>query len=75
MDQLLAGLFNPSMSGPATGAINGQLKAATLTSSDLTGPLAGKQITDLVNMIRSGGAYVNVDTTQNNNGEVRGQIS
>ena len=59
MDQLLAGLFNPSMSGPATGAINGQLKAATLTSSDLTGPLAGKQITDLVNMIRSGGAYVN----------------
>ena len=72
---VVAGLFNPSMSGPATGAINGQLKAATLTSSDLTGPLAGKQITDLVDMIRSGGAYVNIHTTQNQNGEVRGQIS
>ena len=29
----------------------------------------------LVNMIRSGEAYVNVHTTQNQNGEVRGQIS
>ena len=72
---VIASLFNPSMRGPPTGAINGQLKAATLTSSDLTGPLAGNQITDLVNMIRSGGAYVNVHTTQNHNGEVRGQIS
>lgn len=70
----VASLFNPSMSGP-TGAVKGQLSAATLTSSNLTGPLAGKQIFDLVNIIRSGGAYVNVSTTQNQNGEVRGQIS
>ncbi|MFZ0514360.1 MAG: CHRD domain-containing protein [Candidatus Nitrosopolaris sp.] len=73
---VVAGLFNPSMSGPPTGAINGQLTKGTLTSSDLTGPLAGKlSISALVNMIRSGGAYVNVHTTQNQNGEVRGQIS
>jgi hypothetical protein len=73
---VVAGLFNPSMSGPPTGAINGQLKSGTLTSSDLTGPLAGElSISALVNMIRSGGAYVNVHTTQNQNGEVRGQIS
>jgi len=70
-----AGLFNPSMSGPPTGAINGQLKTGTITSSNLTGPLAGQQISALVNMIRSGGAYVNVHTIQNQNGEVRGQIS
>ena len=72
---VVAGLFNPSMSRPPTGAINGQLKSGTLTPSDLTGPLAGQQISALVNMIRSGGAYVNVLTTQNQKGEVRGQIS
>jgi hypothetical protein len=39
--------------------------------------LLAKNATDtsLVNMIRTGGAYVNVHTTQNQNGEVRGQIS
>ena len=45
-----------------------------ITSSDLQGPLAGKQMSDLVNMIKSGGAYVNVHTQQNQNGEIRGQI-
>jgi hypothetical protein len=72
---VIAGLFNPSKSGPPTGTINGQLKKGTLTSADLSGPLAGKQISNLVNLIKSGGAYVNVHTTQNQNGEVRGQIS
>ena len=70
----IAGLFNPSMSGPPTGAVNGLLKKGTLTSSDLSGSLAGKQISDLVNMIESGGAYVNVHTSKNQNGEIRGQI-
>jgi len=46
----------------------------TITSSDLKGPLAGKQISDLVNMIKSGGAYVNVHTQQNQKGALRGQI-
>ncbi len=46
----------------------------TITSSDLKGPLAGKQISDLVNIIKSGQAYVNVHTEQNKNGEIRGQI-
>jgi hypothetical protein len=72
---VVAGLFNPSMTAPPTGAINGQLKKGTLTSADLSGPLAGKQISDLVAMIKSGGAYVNVHTTQNQNGEIREQIS
>jgi hypothetical protein len=73
--QPVAGLFNPSMSGPPTGTVNGQLKKGTLTSADLSGALAGKQISDLVAMIKSGGAYVNIHTTKNQNGEIRGQIS
>jgi hypothetical protein len=52
---------------PATGQ-------GTITSSNLQGPMAGKQISDLVNFIKSGQAYVNVHTTQNKNGEIRGQI-
>ena len=44
------------------------------TSSDLQGALAGKQISDLVNIMKNGQAYVNVHTDQNQNGEIRGQI-
>jgi len=71
----VATLFNPSNSGPPTGTINGLLTAGSLTSSKLTGPLTGKAIGNLVIIIRGGGAYVNVHTTQNRNGEIRGQIS
>ena len=46
-----------------------------ITSSDLKGPLEGKQLSDLVKLLKSGGAYVNVHTQQNQNGEIRGQIS
>ena len=45
-----------------------------ITSSDLQGPLAGKQISDLVDIMKNAGAYVNVHTQQNQNGEIRGQI-
>lgn len=45
-----------------------------ITSSDLQGPLAGKQTSDLVDIMKNGGAYVNVHTQQNQNGEIRGQI-
>ena len=45
-----------------------------ITSSDLKGPLAGKQISDLVDLMKNGGAYVNIHTQQNQNGEIRGQI-
>ena len=63
------------MSGPPTGLVNGQLTKGTITSVDLVGSLAGKQMSDLVNLMKSGGAYVNVHTTTNQNGEIRGQIS
>jgi CHRD domain len=72
---VVAGLFNPAMNGPPTGAVNGQLSKGTITAADLQGPLAGKQISDLINMLKTGGAYVNVHTSQNQNGELRGQVS
>jgi hypothetical protein len=46
-----------------------------ITSSDLQGPLAGKQISDLVDIVNNGQAYVNVHTDKNQNGEIRGQIT
>jgi len=49
---VVATLFNPSMSGPPTGTINGLLTAGILTSSQLTGPLAGKTIDSLVITMR-----------------------
>jgi CHRD domain len=51
-----------------------QMGKGKITSSDLQGPLAGKQISDLVDLMKNGGTYVNVHTNQNQNGEIRGQI-
>ncbi len=41
----------------------------------LEGPMQGKQISELVTAMDNGSTYVNVHTTQNPNGEIRGQIS
>jgi hypothetical protein len=53
---------------------SGELAKGTITATNLEGPLAGKQITDLISMIKSGGTYANVHTTANPMGEIRGQI-
>ena len=66
-------LFN-SESKPL-GMVHGPLAQGNFTPADLKGPLAGKQLSDLVNMIKNGDAYVNVHTTQNPEGEIRGQLS
>lgn len=59
-----------------TGPIkNGILSQGTITSANLEGPLKGKQISDLVKLIKDGNAYANVHTKQNPKGEIRGQIS
>jgi CHRD domain len=47
----------------------------TITSADLKGPLAGKQVSDLIQLIQDGKAYVNVHTRQHPNGEIRGQLT
>jgi len=54
---------------------NGTLAKGNITSSNLEGPLAGKQISDLINIMKNGDAYVNVHTEANPKGEIRGQLS
>jgi flagellar biosynthesis/type III secretory pathway M-ring protein FliF/YscJ len=58
--------------GPSIAAL--QMGKGKITSSDLQGPLAGKQMSDLVDLMKNGQAYANVHTQQNQNGEIRGQI-
>lgn len=50
-------------------AING-----TITKDNLEGPLAGKQMNDLLGLMSNGSSYVNVHTEQNPLGAIRGQI-
>ena len=66
----VAGLF----SGEKKGKFSGVLSEGTITDKDLIGPLQGKTVADLVSMIKSGDAYVNVHTNANPDGEIRGQI-
>jgi hypothetical protein len=54
--------------------INGKLANGNITASMLEGPMAGKQLSDLVIAMSNGSTYVNVHTEQNPNGEIRGQI-
>jgi hypothetical protein len=57
------------------GEINGILSKGKVYSNLLEGPLAGKYISNLIELINQGNAYVNVHTKQNPQGEIRGQIS
>jgi hypothetical protein len=49
--------------------------AGDIKSSDLQGPLKGKEISDLANLLNNGSAYVNVHTEDNPDGAIRGQLS
>lgn len=52
----------------------GIVATGSITSASLVGPLAGKSLGDLLDQIRAGDAYVNVHTTNNPGGEIRGQL-
>lgn len=68
--EIVASLF----SGDTMGEFNGQLAEGTITESDLIGPLTGDMI-GLIELLQSGGLYVNVHTVVNPGGEIRGQIT
>jgi len=56
------------------GRSTGVLAEGVITAADFVGTLAGADMSDLVDELRSGGAYVNVHTTSHPGGEIRGQI-
>jgi hypothetical protein len=79
----------PSTSPPAApsggGRIQGRIADGTLTAANLMGPLAGRPLSELIDAIESGNAYVNVHTNDGvgdantgpgdfQSGEIRGQL-
>jgi hypothetical protein len=50
------------------------LASGTINNSDLKGPLSGKNISDLFNLIKSQNTYVNVHSQSDPDGEIRGEI-
>lgn len=52
----------------------GTLEEGDFTSEDFVGPLQGQNMSDLVNLIQNGQAYVNIHTESNPPGEIRGTI-
>jgi hypothetical protein len=56
------------------GRHSGVLAEGEITADSLVGPLAGGSLSDLVEAMSAGNAYVNVHTSQYPAGEIRGQI-
>ena len=56
------------------GRTNGTLAEGDITDENLTGALAGLSLEDLIAEIEAGNTYVNVHTSANPNGEIRGQL-
>jgi hypothetical protein len=56
------------------GKFSGVLAEGSITAEKMFGPLAGKPLKALIDMIESGDAFVNVHTESHLEGEIRGQI-
>jgi hypothetical protein len=72
---IVAWLF-PSSPPPTLipGRFHGTLASGTIRAENLTGPLAGRPLSALLEAIERGNAYVNVHTQANPAGEIRAQI-
>ena len=57
-----------------SGQVNGLLTQGVITADSLQGPLSGKQVSDLTQLMENNNTYVEIQTTENPNGEIRGQI-
>lgn len=75
----------PKSASAKTGLVNGVLAEGTIAAEDLTGPMLGGTIGDLLEQIRAGNAYTNIHTSDGVDppnsgpgdyrlGEIRGQI-
>jgi hypothetical protein len=76
----------PNVTAPLGGGrIDGLIAEGSFDAGDLVGPLAGHPLSDLVDLMRSGGVYTNVHTNDGDlvlnegpgdfpAGEIRGQI-
>jgi hypothetical protein len=76
----------PGVTAPLGGGrIDGVIVQGSFGASDFTGPLAGHPLSDLLDLMRSGGVYTNVHTNDGDlvvnegpgdfpGGEIRGQI-
>jgi len=64
-------LYDPA---PIEGRFDGVLAEGTIEAADLVGPLSGQSLSALIDAMRAGNTYVNVHTSQNPAGEIRGQI-
>jgi uncharacterized protein (DUF2342 family) len=56
------------------GPVSGKLSSGVLTANDIYGPLIGKNITDLLSFFTNKSANVIVRTTENQPGEIEGQV-
>ncbi len=65
---------NQFQSAYPTGTVNGELTSGVITSDQFYGPLAGKSISDLANMMKSGQLQVDIRTSTHEHGEIIGQI-
>ena len=82
---LVVNLWPRSGTTTRKGEFSGVLAQGTFTAADLTGPMAGSPLADLIDELRAGNAYANVHTSDGNAastpgpgnyrwGEIRGQF-
>lgn len=57
------------------GPIDGQFVTGAITADDLSGPLKGHSLEDLIRVMKDDSAYVIVHTTMHPKGELRGKIA